>query len=233
MPRAEEAVGMCAEKQRVFVVGASGQARVVIDILEKQNRYVIAGLLDSFKPVHTRLCGYEVKGSENDLPSLTKEYETALGVVAIGDNVLRSEVVRRLRKSFPAFGFVTPIHPSAQIGRDVMLGDGTVVMAGAIINPGAVIGAHCIVNTNASVDHDSWLGDYGSMGPGATTGGNVRIGEFTAVAQRASIIHGLCIGEHAVIGAGATVLTDIPSFVVAHGTPARVSRKRTAGEAYL
>lgn len=41
-----------------------------------------------------------------------------------------------------------------------------------------------------------------------------------------SIIGGVRIGDGAVIGAGATVLSDIPPFAIAVGTPAKVIKYR-------
>jgi acetyltransferase-like isoleucine patch superfamily enzyme len=106
-------------------------------------------------------------------------------------------------------------------------------MAGAVVNPGARVGAFCILNTNSSIDHDCILEDYASLAPGVVTGGGVVIGRYTAIGIRATVVHGVRIGEHSVIGAGATVLHDIPDHVVAYGTPARVVRNRQTGDPYL
>jgi acetyltransferase-like isoleucine patch superfamily enzyme len=115
----------------------------------------------------------------------------------------------------------------------VTVGRGSVAMGGAVINPNARVGAFCVVNTNASLDHGSEMGDFSGLLPNAATGGNVSIGAFAAVCQGANIIHGVKIGDHTVVGAGATVLENVPPRVVAYGTPARVIRAREPGEPYL
>jgi acetyltransferase-like isoleucine patch superfamily enzyme len=107
------------------------------------------------------------------------------------------------------------------------------VCSSDLINPNAGVGAFCIVNTNASLDHDSVMEEFASLAPNASTGGNVRIGAFSAICQGANVIHGLAIGEHTVVGAGSTVLHSLPPFVVAYGTPARVVTNRQAGDKYL
>jgi sugar O-acyltransferase (sialic acid O-acetyltransferase NeuD family) len=215
----------------VVVVGASGHAEVVIDILERQGIYRIAGLID--RSVKGHLMGYEILGTESDLPGIVREREIAGGIVAIGDNWTRHRVVNALNVLLPGFAFVTAVHPSAQIGRNATVGRGSAVMAGAVINPNARVGEFCVVNTNASLDHGSVMGDFSGLLPNAVTGGNVLIGAFAAVCQGANIIHGVEIGEHTVIGAGATVFEDMPPRVVAYGTPARVIRSREPGEPYL
>ena len=217
----------------IVVVGASGHGRVIVDILEKQGGWRLIGFLDSFLGVGHQLSGYEVIGTEMTLPHLRSLHPSLRCLVAIGDNATRRLVVDRIR-TFELPGiFATAVHPAACIGRDVALGEGTVVMAGAIVNPNTHIGEHCIVNTNASIDHDNVWGDFSSAGPGATTGGNVQVGEGAVIAQRASVLQGRTVGRAAVVGAASTVIHAIPAYVVAYGTPARVVRTRSDHDKYL
>ncbi|MFQ5767267.1 MAG: acetyltransferase, partial [Acidobacteriota bacterium] len=154
-------------------------------------------------------------------------------IVALGDNYARFKVASRVLQICPDLPFVTAIHPAASIGRDVSLGDGTVVMPGVAVGPGCAIGRFCILNTCSSLDHDSRMDDFSSLAPRATVGGNCRIGAHGAISMGAVLIHGIQVGEAAVIGAGSTVLESIPAFKVAYGTPARVMRSRKACDRYL
>jgi sugar O-acyltransferase (sialic acid O-acetyltransferase NeuD family) len=224
---------LSAGKRNIVVIGASGHAKVVVDIIEKEGRYTIAGLLDSRKEPGTTFTGYPVLGSEDYLREAMRLGRAEAGIIAIGDNWVRHQVAHRLAQLAPDFPFVSAIHPSAQIGRNVSLGDGSVVMPGAVINSDTQVGRFCIVNTNASIDHDCVIGDYAAILPGAVLGGNVRIGAFSVVALGAHIVHGITVGEHTVIGAGATLLSDVGDGAVAWGTPAQVMRSRSPGERYL
>ncbi len=219
--------------KNIVIVGSSGYAKVVADIIKKRAEFTIVGLIDSFKPKGYRVVDYEVLGTEHDLPSLVTEYSLAGGVLAIGDNWDRYRMVSSISSVVPEFAFLTAVHPSACLANDVEIGQGTVITAGAVVNSASRVGEFCIINTRASVDHDNTIGDFASLAPGVTTGGNVTIGEFTAVSLGANLIHGIAVGPHAVIGAGATVVDDIPGFCVAWGTPARVVRDRREGERYL
>jgi sugar O-acyltransferase (sialic acid O-acetyltransferase NeuD family) len=219
--------------ESIFVAGASGHAKVVIDIIEKEGRYSIAGLLDEAKEPGTPFLGYRVLGKEDDLEKLARKHGIAGGIVAIGDNWNRKQVAARIAAVFPACRFVRAVHPAASVGKGVEIGAGTAVMAGAVIGPDTRVGEHCIVNTGATLDHDGVLEDWASLAPGVSAGGNVTIGELTAVAIGAVIIHRIRIGKNCVIGAGATVLDDIPALSVAYGTPARVIRTRVPGDGYL
>lgn len=217
----------------IVIVGSSGHAKVVIDVVEKAGTHRVVGLLDRFRKQGDRAFGYEVIGSEDDLAALVRPRALEGYFVAIGDNHIRGEVDRRIRERAPSLAAITAVHPSAVIGREAEIGPGTVIMAGGIVNPASVLGRCCIVNTNSSLDHDSTMGDYSSLAPGAVTGGNCRIGTYAAVGIGATLSHGVVVGDHTLIGAGSTVLEDIGDHLVAYGTPAKPVRSRVAGEKYL
>lgn len=219
--------------ESIFIAGASGHAKVVLDVVEKEGRFVIAGLLDGAKDPGTPFLGYRILGKEEDLPRLAKEHGISGGIVAIGDNWRRKQVASRIQALFPACRFVRAVHPAASVAKGVEIGAGTVVMPGAVLGTDARVGEHCIVNTCASLDHDGALGDFASLAPGVSAGGNVTIGDLTAIGIGAAVIHRVKIGQNCVIGAGSTVLDDIPALSVAYGTPARVVRTRAPGDAYL
>ncbi|HLY18362.1 MAG TPA: acetyltransferase [Bryobacteraceae bacterium] len=210
----------------IFVIGASGHAKVLIDIVEREDRWRIAGLIDTYKRAGTDLMGYTVLGSEDCLPELMERLGVGRAIIAIGDNRTRREVSRRVSAIAPDLNFVNAIHPSAQIGRAVDLGRGIAIMAGAVVNSGTRIGDFCFVNTHASVDHDNVMEPFSCLQPNAATGGNVRIGALSVVAMGAHVIQGISIGEDTLIGAGSTVLSHIPGGVVAYGTPCRIIRPR-------
>lgn len=217
----------------VVIFGASGHGRVVLDILEKERRYHMVGFVDSFKNPGDRLSGFEVLGTEFQLPKLIDKYNIKGGIVAIGDNWIRMAVVNRILQVVPDFEFISAVHPRAIIGRDVKIGAGSVIMPGTIVNAASRIGEHCILNTNCSLDHDSYMKPYSSLAPNVCTGGRLMLGKHSAVCLGANIIENVTIGDHAVIGAGSLVTTNIPSNVIAYGSPAQVVREREAGEPYL
>jgi sugar O-acyltransferase (sialic acid O-acetyltransferase NeuD family) len=219
--------------KNIIIIGSSGHAKVVIDVIEKEGKYHVVGLLDSFKQVGETSFGYQILGAEENLGTLVESYDLCGGFIAIGDNWKRYLVAKRIMALLPTFQFISTSHPSAQIARGVSIGQGTVVMAGAIVNSDSAVGDFCIINTKASLDHDSVIEDFSSLAPNATTGGNVRIGMFSAVSLGASIIHRRSVGKHTVIGTGAVVLDDIPDYCVAYGVPAKVIRERREDDKYL
>ncbi|WP_461208475.1 acetyltransferase [Desulfocurvus sp. DL9XJH121] len=219
--------------QPIFIIGASGHAKVVLDIVERQGSFRVAGFIDARLPAGVEHFGLPVLGEEDDLPALCKEYGVDKGIIAIGDNWTRHKVAERIAALAPDFSFASAVHPSASLGRGVEVGGGSVVMAGAVLNPDTRVGAHCIVNTGAQLDHDGVLEDFASLAPGAVAGGNCRIGGFAAVGIGAVLRHGTSVGAHAVVGAGAVVLADVPEAQVWFGVPARRIHARRPGDGYL
>ncbi|WP_050180198.1 acetyltransferase [Domibacillus robiginosus] len=217
--------------KKIIIIGSGGHASVIIDAIEKERKYSIYGIVDPIRPVNTIIYGYRVVGTESTLLKLGKQVYG--GIVAIEDNWGRKNTIAAIRKLMPDFSFVSVIHPSACISSNVKIGDGTAVMAGAIINRNTIIGEHSIINTNSSVDHDCILSDFVSVAPGAVLGRNVKVGNGAVVSLGARVIHSVSIGEHTVIGAGSTVLQSIGSYGVAYGTPAKVVRTRKQEDNYL
>lgn len=223
-----------SDKMRnVIIFGASGHGNMVLDTIEKDGRRKVVGFIDSFKKKGTILNGYQVLGSELNLPYLIEKYNIHGGVVAIGDNWTRKRMVDRIKKIVPSFNFITVIHPSTIIGKDVIIGKGSVILPGVVVNANSFVGDFCIVNTNSSLGHDGHMDDFSSLASGVCVGGNLSLGKFSAVSLGASIIENITIGEHTVIGAGSLVLKDIENNVIAYGTPAKVIRSRRIGETYL
>ena len=217
----------------IVLIGSSGHAKVVIDVIEKEGKYRIRGLIDSLKPAAGKVFGYEILGGEETIPELLASREIQGGLIAVGDNWTRHLLVEKVRSLSPGFQFVSAVHPLAVTARGVTIGAGSVLMAGVVVNSDSKIGDFCILNTKASLDHDCVMHDFSSLAPQATTGGNVTIGAFSAVSMGAAIIQGLKLGEHSVLGAGALAVDDIPGHCIAYGIPARVIRKRKEGDKYL
>lgn len=145
----------------MYLYGASGHAKVIMDILEA-NQIRIDGLIDD-NPEVNELLGYPVFHQCNDLSPL---------IISIGNNQIRRKIAEKLDVEFG-----TAIHPSAVVSPKATVDIGTVVMQGAIIQSCAQIGKHCIINTGASVDHECIIGDYVHISPHATLCGNVHVGE--------------------------------------------------------
>lgn len=217
----------------IVIIGSSGHSKVIIDIITKQSKYKIIGLIDNHKQSNEEVLGYPIIGNDDYLETLYEKENINKGIIAVGDNWSRYKIYKNIKKNLPNFEFISAIHPTAIIGNNVSIGNGSVVMAGTVINPDSIVGDHCIINTKSSIDHDCHISDFASIAPGVTTGGNVSIGKFSAISLGVNIIHKINIGENSLIGASSLVIKDIPGESVFIGNPCKFLRKRKKGEKYL
>ena len=219
--------------EKIVIFGCSGQAKVVADIIEQEQRYAIVGLIAPSQPVGERFFDYPILGEDREILELQQRYSFVGGIVALGDNFLRQQVTENIQQLCPSFKLLKAIHPKATLGRDVAIGVGTVVMANAVINSGSRVGQGCIINTASVLEHDGVLADYASLGPKAAVGGGVQIGKRAVVAIGATVLQGMTVGADSVLGAGSVLTKDLPANKVAYGVPARIIRERNAAEKYL
>ena len=198
----------------VYVVGASGHAKVVISTLRAAGHEVLGAFDDDPCKEGQTILGVPVLGAVARL----RGRAGARAVIAIGDNRVRKSMVELL----PDVAWVTIVHPGAYVHASARLGTGTVVFAGAIVQPDVVVGRHAIVNTAASVDHDCQLADFAQVAPGVRLGGGVEAAEGVMIGIGATVIQKIRIGAWSVVGAGAVVIRDLPAGVTAVGVPSRV-----------
>lgn len=208
---------------KILLVGCGSQGRVVLDLFHRAGRLgEVGAFLDAYEdevPPGRQVDGLPVAGGLGFLEgAIEAGFDRFL--VTIGENHVREQVTDQGLAAGLALDRI--VAPSAVLGRDVEVGEGAMVSAGAIVVTGSRIGRGVILNTGCSVDHDNRVGDYAHICPGAHLAGNVEVGHRTTIGIGASVIQGIRIGHDAMIGAGAAVVEDIPDNVTAIGVPARI-----------
>jgi sugar O-acyltransferase (sialic acid O-acetyltransferase NeuD family) len=219
--------------KNIVLIGGGNQAHYTIDIIEKEGKYNIIGIIDSIHEIDSDRFGYKILGRQENISQLIKKYNIEGGVISIGDNWGRYHVYNQILELAPTFKFVNAIHPSVIIGNNVKLGIGIVAMAGCIFNPKSTIGDFTFFATGAQIEHDCQIGDFSSISAGSVTGGHVKLGKFSAITLGVTVVDRLEIGENTVIGSGSLVTKSLPDNVLAYGSPAKVVRNRTNGEKFL
>jgi acetyltransferase EpsM len=204
----------------VVLIGGGEHGRVVAEAARTQPDVLdLVGFVDPMpcEPMISR-CGVPRLGADEallDHPALFG----VLGIGAVGVSKVRATVVERLAPDLS--GWATVVHDRAWVSPTAELGEGTVVLAGAIVNSGARIGRHVIVNTGAIVEHDVVLGDFAQVSPGAVVGGGARVGSGTYIGLGASVRDHVNLGADVLVAMGAVVVSSVADGGAVRGVPAR------------
>lgn len=196
---------------KVVIIGASGHAKVIADVILKYGDELF-GFLDDNTELPDTIIGYPYLGTTSDYKKYMDECSFIIG---IGNNHIRKKIAESMDVNW-----YTAVHPSAQISMDTSIGEGTVVMANATINTSAHVGKHCIINTAAVIEHDNVIGDYVHISPNATLCGTVDIGDLTHIGAGATVKNNISVCGNVVVGAGGIVVSNITGEGVYIGVPA-------------
>ena len=194
----------------LFIVGAGGFGREAIwtveriNSLSQQPQWNIIGYADD-DPKWSKgdnFEGYPILGS---VAEASKDHPGASVFVAIGNNVKRADIYRRLRgHDFPAL-----IDPKAQISPTTDFRHGTFIGAGAVVQVGAELGKFVIIGSNAIVSHDAKVGDFVNLGPGGVIASGVKVGNSVSFFANACTMPWITIGEGASVSCGVGVKSDL------------------------
>lgn len=202
--------------KKIILVGYSGHGFVVADAAIEAGmdlRYYAEKKAVAHNPFGLVYLGFE---SDESFQGWNEDCDCILG---IGDNVIREKVAQLILSKNKRIRNV--IHPSASISQKATLGQGIFIARNVAINPLAVIGDFCILNTGCIVEHECIIGNAVHIAPGAVLAGNVSVGERTFIGANAVIKQGVTIGKEVLIGAGSVVLWDVADGEIMVGNPAK------------
>ncbi len=210
-------------RDQILIWGTGGHAKVVAEIITRQNEYEIAGFIDDrFAPESPdTFLGHQIIGSREALPRLREKGLQQIAI-AIGNCQARIQAFEYAKKTEWSLPVLT--HPQSIIASDVSIDAGTIICAGAIIGPSTKIGSGCIINTAASVDHDCCIEQGVHICPGTHLAGHVSIGRQSWIGIGSTVIEQIKIGEQVFLGAGSVVTKDLPANCKAWGVPATIQK---------
>ncbi len=186
--------------KKIILIGGGGHCKSVIDVIEQERKFKIAGIIDKPSLIGTKILRYSVIGSDKDLKNLAKKYSYALITVGqINSAILRKKLFNLVKKA----KFILPkiISPTAYVSKHSSIGKGSVIMHKSIINANSLIGDNCIVNTSALVEHDCIISSHCHISTNATINGGVNIKSGCFIGSNATIKQGLKIRENSFIKA--------------------------------
>ncbi len=125
------------------------------------------------------------------------------------------------------------IEPGAIIRDMVEIGDNCVIMMGAVLNIGAVIGEKTMIDMNVVVGGRAKVGNNCHIGAGAVLAGVIEppsadpvvIDDDVLIGANVVVLEGVKVGKGAVIAAGSVVVKDVEPYTVMAGIPAKLLKK--------
>lgn len=178
------------------IVGAGGYGRVALDVLVAAGfgGWVIGFYDDAHAALPAEIRGFPVLGDIGMLKSMLS-VEAVHVIVAVTDNVARLRIANSIRVL--GAWFFTAVHPTAYASSEAIIGDGTVLAAGAVVHPDAAVGSHCYLGPRSVVDRDAvvgagtWVSAGVVVGPGARVGARSVLGQNASVGRKAMVEEGV------------------------------------------
>ena len=187
-------------KKPIILIGGGGHCKSVIDVIEQEGIFKVAGIVDLKEKIGDTILNYPVIADDNELIELTKKYKyfhITLGFIktpARRNQIL--EILKRNKAELPVI-----LSPIAYVSEHAIICAGTIIMHNAQINANAEIGENCIINSKALIEHDAIVGDNCHISTGAIINGGVTVGNECFVGTGAVVVQGAKIHDGSFIKA--------------------------------
>lgn len=206
-------------RKKLFIVGAGGLGRIVLDVLsqdeEVTRQYILAGFLDTRSDLDLpdELCGMVI-GSPLDYQAQPDE----VFIPAIGDPKWRKKLLEPLIQQGANFYSYTK---KASIAARTRIGKGVFLTPGTVISTDCEIGDYSYIDTYVIVGHDVKVGAHCMIGAMSFLAGGVRVEDGVAIHPRVTVAKEVVLGEGCTVGIGSVVIKNVISDTTVFGNPAR------------
>lgn len=197
-------------KKKLIVIGDGGHARAIVDVALSTGEFDILAVAGTDE---TNQKAWQQSGIDWVNESEIQKYanSSALGIVGLGQ-------IKDPEPRVKAYGILenlglelaTLVSPNAYVSKTSIIGKGTAVMHGAVVNAHAQIGTNAIINSMALVEHDAIVGNHSHISTGAIVNGQSRVGDKSFVGSGAVLKQGISVGSNCIVPMGSLVVSDWP-----------------------
>lgn len=106
------------------------------------------------------------------------------------------------------------IHPTCVIAKNVILGEGNIILENSIIQPFVKIGNGNLLWHNVKISHDDKIGDFNMFAQNASLSGFVNVGQNCFFGNSSVVLDRKNIADYTLVGAGAIVKHDTKPYDV-------------------
>ncbi len=210
------------KQSQIILVGGGGHCKSCIDVIELENKYKIAGIIDLPALLGQKILGYEIIANDDDIANLAKKGHNFLITLGyMGGSSRRNELYKLIKRNGGELPSI--ISPFAHVSTHAKIGEGTIIMHNCILNTDAIIGNNCIINTKALIEHDTIVGNNCHISTDVNLNGNCKVDNNIFIGSAATIKNGVTICSNTVIGAGSLILKSILNEGQYYGNPVKMS----------
>lgn len=209
-------------KEKIILIGGGDHCSSCIDVIEQQNKFEIAGIIDIKEKVGENVLGYPIIATDSDIPELKKEFRNffiTIGHVKSGE---RRKSMFELLKSYQ-LNIPVIISPLAHVSKLSVIGEGTIIMHFSLIDVQAIVGRNCIINHGTTIAHSAKVEDNCHVSANCVLG-KCTIGEGTFIGGNSWVTNSISIASECVIGSGSNVIRNIEESGIYAGNPAKLIR---------
>lgn len=208
---------------KILLLAASGLARETLESIRQTGDHQVLGILDDNAALHgTSVNGVPVLGG---LDLAVRRSEQLL--LCAGKGASRAAIDRRL--DLLEERYATHVSAHAVLGSTVVVGAGSIILAGTVATSDVRIGRHVVLMPRVVLTHDDVLGDYATLAAGAALAGTVHVGAEAYLGTNSTVRENLSIGRGAVLGMAAALIANLPAEQTWAGNPARPLGTGNAG----
>lgn len=193
---------------RVLLAGNAVTAEILLGYLRQDRRYEVVGCtVDDAYVAKGSVSALHAVGLSSVMQSFPPAEHRVIMAAGYDDlNRTRAGMFERLKSL--GYGIETYVHPDARVFSDEPVGEGSIVLPGAVIEPHARVGVNTMVWANTTLAHHSSVGDHCWIAAGSVISGQARVLRNSFLGVNCTLVNAVTVDEFNIVGAGALITRD-------------------------
>ena len=190
-------------KQKIAIIGNGGHASACASLATELGFSICSKLVEVEFVDH----GQPLVGSLAWLvPAVNQRHECESfedhnWIIGIGSGAARERIAQRLGGSLHKPQFPSLVSHHANVPHGVNLGEGTLILPGAVVSRDSTVGRFSIINSGAILEHQSQIGDFSHLAPGSAVLGGASVGSNCLVGANSVIGQKVTLPDQSTLGA--------------------------------